>query len=73
MIKRPSKIAWNSIEEVGYPPVALSKGDFGCDRKFLVRCEYSIETACLFPDRSGFDLPDSSTDTPNAWAVIEGF
>lgn len=73
--KKPTKVRWNTISEVGNPPEELRYQDaeHNIERQFLVKGEYSIEVAYLFRDGSGFDMPEHSTDTPVAWAIIEGF
>lgn len=73
--KKPTRVKWNYISEVGKPPNSLRFVDEenGVERQFLVKGEYSIECCYLFHDGSGFDMPEHSTDEPLAWAVIDGF
>lgn len=74
-VKKPTKVQWNSIKAVGMPPEELRYQDVehNIERQFLVKGEYSIQVAYMFRDGSGFDMPEDSLDTPEAWAVIEGF
>lgn len=74
-IKKPTKVKWNVIAEVGTPPKELYFQDEKCqiERAFLVKGEYSLQVAFLYHDGSGFDMPEGSMDTPVAWAVVEGF
>lgn len=73
--KKPTKVKWNVIKEVGKPPESLRFIDEerNIERQFLVKGEYSIECCYLFSDGSGFDMPQDSTDEPVAWAIVEGF
>lgn len=74
-IKRPTEINWNYVEEVGNPSQDLRfiDPDHNIERQFLLKGDYSIQVAYLYGDGSGFDTPDDWTDTPIAWAMIEGF
>lgn len=64
---------WYVIAEVGMPPTEVRTNDLGLDRTFLVRTEFSISTAYVFADGSGFDVDEHIADPVIAWAVIEGF
>lgn len=66
-----TSVNWQEIAEAGMPPAALRKKENGLDRTFLVRGEYSLYTAHVFADGSGFDA--DTDDTPVAWAAIVGF
>jgi hypothetical protein len=43
------------------------------DRTFLILGEHSINTACVFPDGSGFEVDGYYIDIPKKWAFIYGF
>lgn len=69
-------VFWHKIADVGMPSEAervININGNTCDRKFLIRGEYSITTAYAFSDGSGFDTDDHYSDTPQAWAIIKGF
>lgn len=68
-----TKVKWHEIAKVGMPPKEVRLNENGVDRTFLVRGEWSIFTAYLFNDGSGFDSPEYSSDSAVAWAIVDGF
>lgn len=72
-VKQPTKVKWNEIKDVGYPPKELKFISGHIERKFLLRGEYGLIVAYMFHDGSGFDVDPDRAGMPQAWAVIEGF
>jgi hypothetical protein len=70
---RVTKVKWHEIATEGMPPKEIRLYANGVDRTFLVRGEWSIYTAYVYSDGSGFDTPEHNSDTAIAWAVIDGF
>jgi hypothetical protein len=71
-----TKVKWNEIEKVGYPGPELRTNSNGAPRTFLVRGEWSLYTAFVFNDGSGFDTgggDGAPDDAAKAWAIIDGF
>lgn len=68
---RTTKIKWNEIAKVGFPPAELRKTENGCDRIFLCRGEYSMFCCHMHDDGSGFG--HDHEESVVAWAVVEGF
>lgn len=74
---KPSKIKWYNIEANGMPPTELWHVHIGpnkTNRTFLVRCDFSMTTATVFSDGSGFDFDNPYfTETPTDWAFVDNF
>lgn len=71
---RPNKIVWAALGVVGMPAKEVrytGSPEAPVPRKFLVRGEYSLDTAYVFEDGSGFDT--QMAEPVLAWAIIDGF
>lgn len=73
-VRKPTTVAWNRVEKVGYPAAALRVCSDVVNtppRTFLVTNDSQIECAYAFD--GGFETSDSFQGEVTGWAVIEGF